>query len=122
MIGNFVGRFISVDEHNFSAWNPFIRIRVSLDIGKPMKRKLFLQKEEGTSFCVSFRYKKLLNFCFMCEIIGHAENFCLSNPRDSSEGGGRLFGLKLRATKGRAQGEVNKCLVPTRKDRAKRRK
>ncbi|CAH9073758.1 unnamed protein product [Cuscuta europaea] len=112
-IGNFVGRFVKVDEQNFSMeWNPFMRVRVSIDLNRPLKRKLFLQSDEGESFCVKFRYEKLPSFCFACGIIGHSERFCPHYPDGKDRRGGFRFGPELRASKGNASGGGNKWLVP----------
>ncbi|CAH9112560.1 unnamed protein product [Cuscuta epithymum] len=72
-IWNFVGSFIKVDEYNFSLeWNPYMRLRVSIDLNMPLKRKLFLQSNERENFCVKFRYEKLSSLCFACGIIGQS--------------------------------------------------
>ncbi|CAH9122719.1 unnamed protein product [Cuscuta epithymum] len=108
-IGNFLGTFIKVDEHNFSKkWESFMRIRVRIDLGKPMKMKLFLQKEEGVKFCIKFRYEKLPSFCFLCGIEGHAESHCPHKRKGYETTGDKPFGPWLRATKGATQWKKNK--------------
>ncbi|CAH9129274.1 unnamed protein product [Cuscuta epithymum] len=112
-IGNFLGIFIKVDDNNFSEnWESFMRIRVCIDLGKPLKRKLVLQKEEGVTFRVRFCYEKLPSFCFLCGIIGHAESHCPHKQRGYEVTGERPFGPWLRATKGAKQWKENKWLVP----------
>ncbi|CAH9087108.1 unnamed protein product [Cuscuta europaea] len=107
--GNFVGNFIRVDEQKISAeWNPYMRIRVNIDLNRPLKRKLFLQSDEGENFCAKFRYEKLPSFCFACGIIGHAERFCPRYPDSKGSSGELLFGPELRASKGNvAVGGIN---------------
>ncbi|CAH9135811.1 unnamed protein product [Cuscuta epithymum] len=111
-IGNFLGTFIKADENNFSEnWESFMRIRVCIDLGKPLKRKLVLQKE-GVNFRVRFCYEKLPSFCFLCGVIGHAESHCPHMRRSQEVTGERPFGPWLRAIKGAKQWKENKWLVP----------
>ncbi|CAH9074324.1 unnamed protein product [Cuscuta europaea] len=88
-----------------------MRIRVRIDLGKPLKRKLFLQKEEGVNFCVRFCYEKLPSFCFLCGIIVHAESHCPRKKRGHELTRERPFSPWLRAAKGAKQWKENKWLV-----------
>ncbi|CAH9067425.1 unnamed protein product [Cuscuta europaea] len=119
-IGNFIGCFIRVDEQNFSMeWNPYMRIRVSINLNMPLKRKMFLQTDKGESFCVKFRHEKLPSFCFACGVIGHAERFCPHYPNGIDKSGGFRFGPELRASKGIMYGGGNKWLVPVDKGKGR---
>ncbi|CAH9083306.1 unnamed protein product [Cuscuta epithymum] len=89
-----------------------MRIRVCIDLGKPLKRRLVLQKDEGVTFRVRFCYEKLPSFCFLCGIIGHAESHCPRKRRGYEVTGERPFGPWLRAAKGAKQWKENKWLVP----------
>lgn len=76
-IGSYLGEFIQADSRNFDGlWKSFMRIRVSLDITKPLKRKMKIKKADGDWFWADFKYERLPTFCFICRIIGHAEKFC----------------------------------------------
>lgn len=45
-IGTAVGTFIKVDPNNLKGlWKPFVRVRVTLDIKKPLKRRMKLKRE-----------------------------------------------------------------------------
>lgn len=76
-IGESIGKFICADKKNFEgSWKSFMRVRVLLDIMKPLRRKKKMKKEGGDWFWVEFKYERLPNFCFLCGIIGHTEKFC----------------------------------------------
>lgn len=76
-MGNTLEKFIWADKKNFEGlWKSFLRIRVMLDITKPLRRKMKIMKEGCECFWVEFRYERLLGFCFLCGIVGHNERFC----------------------------------------------
>ena len=73
-IGNYVGVFIESDDNNFSvAWRNYLRIRVSMDAAKPLKRRMKLKKHDSEWLWVEFRYEKLTIFCFIIGCLGHTE-------------------------------------------------
>lgn len=47
-IGNFVGVFGKSDPLNLNAmWKPYVRMRVTMDIGKPLKCRMKLKRKGG---------------------------------------------------------------------------
>ncbi|XP_019155810.1 PREDICTED: uncharacterized protein LOC109152623 [Ipomoea nil] len=71
-IGNFVGTFIQSDKNNFyGSWKSFLRIRVTLDITKPLTAKMRIKRKDVDWSWISFRYERLPHFCFICRMIGH---------------------------------------------------
>lgn len=76
-IGNFVGKYVKADPANFAdTWKQYVRIRVNLDVQKPLKRCMKIKREGGSWSWVNFKYERLGNFCFVCGIIGHTEREC----------------------------------------------
>ncbi|CAH9070944.1 unnamed protein product [Cuscuta epithymum] len=76
-IGNFFGSFIKFDERSYGdKTKSFLRIKIRMDVRKPLKRGTSLKKE-GRGHWVDFKYDKLPNFCFICGVIGHSDKFCL---------------------------------------------
>jgi hypothetical protein len=53
-----------------------MRIRVQIDVRKPLKIDYKVKDKEGEWCIVKFKYEKLGIFCFVCGIMGHAENKC----------------------------------------------
>lgn len=97
-IGNQVGTFVKVDAGNISGlWRQYVRIRVSLDIDKPLKRRMKIKRENGTFSWINFKYERLSTFCFVCGRIGHSDRDCeivYANPTKTIE---RAYGVWLRA-------------------------
>ncbi|KAA3462946.1 non-ltr retroelement reverse transcriptase [Gossypium australe] len=52
------------------------RIRVSLNVLNPLKRKKKLAIGSDRIVYAKFRYEKLSLFCFICGKLGHGESFC----------------------------------------------
>ena len=53
-----------------------MRIKVALDICKPVKRRMKIKKARGDWRWIHFGYERLPTLCFFYELIGHAESFC----------------------------------------------
>ena len=48
-IGNFIRNFLEADPNNFTgSWRNYLRIRVSIDVKKPLVRKMQIKKEGAT--------------------------------------------------------------------------
>uniref|UniRef100_A0A803QSF1 CCHC-type domain-containing protein n=1 Tax=Cannabis sativa TaxID=3483 RepID=A0A803QSF1_CANSA len=85
-VGNYVGTYIKSDSKNFiGIWRDYLRVRVTIDINKPLKRCMKLIKQDGTWIWTTFKYEYVPTFCFICGFIGHGDRFC---PRRSGYRGG----------------------------------
>lgn len=97
-IGNFVGKYVKSDPASFDGtWRQYVRIRVQLDVQKPLKRRMKIKREGGSWNWVNFKYERMENFCFVCGIIGHTERECnvvYAHPEKEVE---RAYGTWLRA-------------------------
>ncbi|KAJ9189518.1 hypothetical protein P3X46_000801 [Hevea brasiliensis] len=62
-IGDYVGR-------------KYMRIRVKIDVRKPLKRWKKLQKPDGSQMVFHFKYERLPIFCFLCGRLGHNDRYC----------------------------------------------
>ncbi|XP_031099707.1 uncharacterized protein LOC116003906 [Ipomoea triloba] len=77
-IGNHIGTFVKLDDRYAGApWKTFYRVRVSLPVDKPIKRRMRLMKRDKSTCWVTFKYERLHNFCFFCGLLGHSHKFCL---------------------------------------------
>lgn len=74
--GNFIGSFIKYDT-TVPALGvlKFLRIKVRLDVNRPLKRRKKIIVGNGKVFYASFQYEHLSLFCFICGKIGHEESF-----------------------------------------------
>lgn len=76
-IENYVGSFVQSCQSNFvGVWREFMRIRVKLNLAKPLKRRMKIKMAGDEWFWANFKYENVPSFCFMCGIIGHTEKFC----------------------------------------------
>ncbi|KAK6139565.1 hypothetical protein DH2020_026711 [Rehmannia glutinosa] len=84
--GNTIGKYLGMDvDSDGYSFGRFLRIRVDLDITKPLKRVL-KTTFKNTEFVLPIKYERLPNFCYFCGIIGHSEKKCDSrilNPPES---------------------------------------
>ncbi|XP_031095276.1 uncharacterized protein LOC115999574 [Ipomoea triloba] len=113
IIGNFVGSFVAADPRNFEGGvKSFMRVRVTVDVSKPLKKRMKMKRPGGEWFWVDFRYERLPSFCFSCGVIGHADKFCPVSIDLPDAGGEKPYGVWLRAGGRRGVAvPVNKWLV-----------
>ena len=72
-----MGEFIYSNENNFnSIWRHYLRIRVRIDVKKPLKAKMKIKLAGSEWGWIEFKYERLPLFCFVCGKIGHSERFC----------------------------------------------
>lgn len=97
-VGSSIGTYIKSDQNTFvGGWKPYVRIRVLLDINKPLKRRLKIKREGDNWSWLNFKYERLGTFCFVCGIIGHSERDCnivYAHPEKMVE---KAYGAWLRA-------------------------
>jgi hypothetical protein len=105
-IGESMGCLMEVDLAGDGAgWGRCLRIRVEIDLSKPLERGRAL-KFEGKSHWVPFKYEKLPMFCFECGRVVHGVKGC-PVPRPSrlhSTSDAKAWGVWLRADDGRRRG------------------
>lgn len=75
-VGTYIGKYEKSDPTNFDGtWKSYVRIRVILDIQKPLRRRMKI-KRGGVWSWLNFKYERMGTFCFVCGIIGHTERDC----------------------------------------------
>ncbi|KAI8004778.1 hypothetical protein LOK49_LG08G02431 [Camellia lanceoleosa] len=109
IIGNKLGRLFCVEAHceGLLLYHNFLRIRVEIDVAKPLPRGFTLNMGgsppvTGSNSWISFKYEKLSNFCFDCGRIGHERNVCKFVSRDKGQAFG--YGPGLRTGIARSSG------------------
>lgn len=97
-VGNYLGKFIESDQNNFiGVWRDYLRVRVSISLDMPLKRRMKLKKNAEQWCWVNFKYEAIPTFCFICGLIGHSEKFCeriFEAPIETIE---KPYGLWMRA-------------------------
>lgn len=76
-IGRFLGGFMEYDKNNNSSYRrQYMRLRVTIDVRKPLKRYKKILYGENKFTYLNFKYERLGNFCYICGLLGHTEKFC----------------------------------------------
>ena len=76
-IGNYVGVFRDSDPNNFvGTWCNCLRVHVSMEVEKPLKRRIRIKKPNSDWIWVEFHYERLTLFCFICGCLGHTDHKC----------------------------------------------
>ncbi|XP_060966219.1 uncharacterized protein LOC133034821 [Cannabis sativa] len=95
--GNYIGTFIKSDAKNFiGVWRDYLRVRVTVDINKPLKRRMKLIKQDGSWLWTTFKYEHVPTFCFVCGFIGHSERLLQGRRTTLSEHNGYVQGVRRR--------------------------
>ncbi|OMO86751.1 Zinc knuckle CX2CX4HX4C [Corchorus olitorius] len=73
------GEVLQIDWENRRPKNiRFLRVRISVDLTVPLVPGCTLERDDGTSQWVRFRYEKIQKFCLNCGEIGHTHRNCMS--------------------------------------------
>lgn len=77
-LGNAIGKFEYVDcSDDKFFWGASLRVRVSIDINKPLRRGVKVNLEGPIGGCwTPIRYERLPDFCSYCGMIGHTKGEC----------------------------------------------
>ncbi|KAL2903918.1 UDP-N-acetylmuramate--L-alanine ligase [Bienertia sinuspersici] len=73
MLANKVGSFIKIDKNDDMDIERSVRIRVNIDILKPLKDEVKLKLRGGDISKIQLKYERLPMCCFICERIGHKD-------------------------------------------------
>ena len=77
-IGNIAGTFLEEDLSGggIDGSFQFIRIRVGLEVNRPLPTGFLLDYEELPMMWIPFKFEKLGNFCYGCGLLGHEVKDC----------------------------------------------
>ncbi|XP_058732884.1 uncharacterized protein LOC131604465 [Vicia villosa] len=113
-LGGILGDFEELDTKEAHRNGRFLRIKVNIDLRKPLKRGTMVRFKEK-NLRVHFKYERLPTFCFVCGKLGHQIKDCDVVGDLSEEGFENIeeqdlaFGAWLRASPlPRIQEEVKK--------------
>ena len=63
-------------EEYFLDINPYRRLRLWLDITKPLKRYQMIRLKIGNTVRITLMYERLPHFCFLCGLLTYTEKDC----------------------------------------------
>lgn len=76
-VGKYIGGFVESCSRNFvGGWKEYLRVRVKVDLSKPIKRCMKIRKAGNEWDWINFKYENVPTFCFICGVIGHSDKFC----------------------------------------------
>ncbi|MBA0864255.1 hypothetical protein Goshw_001061 [Gossypium schwendimanii] len=75
--GSAIGEVLAIDRRDREGcWVEYIRVRVKLDIFKPLRRVHYMVGAEGEEILCTINYERLPTFCYLCGCIGHHTHKC----------------------------------------------
>ncbi|PPR91253.1 hypothetical protein GOBAR_AA29434 [Gossypium barbadense] len=84
-VGNAIGELVAIDwKDRNGAWTEFMRLKVKINISKPLRRIVKLASRYGGETIGVIKYERLPDFCYVCGLIGHTSK----NYKDNREGDG----------------------------------
>lgn len=86
----------------------YVRVRISIDITKRLKKILKIQQEDGGEIPVAVIYEKLPEYCFCCGFIGHKYRECAMYKGQPNEEMTYGAWLKAAPLTDRIRGQRNK--------------
>jgi hypothetical protein len=107
-LAHYIGEFVEYDKNNnTSFWRKYMRVKVRVDVRSPLKTEKKIKLNGGMGGVVKFKYEKLGLFCFVCGILGHAENKCVVRYAMVGDNGRRSWSNEIRAEVRRPGGRVD---------------
>ncbi|XP_065633850.1 uncharacterized protein LOC136069351 [Quercus suber] len=72
-----IGNFLEVDKRSWqSDQAKYMRIRVEVQLNKPLRRGGYVTDAEGGKHWVTYKYERLPTLCFFCGKLGHDIKHC----------------------------------------------
>ncbi|TXG48232.1 hypothetical protein EZV62_027526 [Acer yangbiense] len=96
-----IGEVIDIPYESKECWGRYMRVKVQIDILKPLKRWLRLKLDKTDKIVVvGLKYERLSEFCYACGKIGHGIKECLDAEARNEALTGKItkFGSWMRAT------------------------
>ncbi|CAJ2667227.1 unnamed protein product [Trifolium pratense] len=106
-LANYIGEFVEYDKNNnTSFWRQYMRVKVRVDVRRPLKIEKKISLNSSVGGVVKFKYERLGLFCFVCGVIGHSENKCEVKYAMERDDGRRGWSNAIRAEVRRSGGRV----------------
>lgn len=105
--GDYIGKFVSSCPKNFTGiWRDYLRVRVLINMDKPLKRRMKISRSKEQWYWANFKYERVPTFCFICGVIGHSEKFCHKLFDEPLETIAKPYGLFMKAPERRNNRQI----------------
>jgi hypothetical protein len=92
-VGNYVGEFLEYYEKDMSDfWIRYMRIKVMVDVRKPLHCRKSIKKKEVAPVMVNIKYEHLGIFYYYRILLGNVEDLCEKLYEVSKDNGVRNWG------------------------------
>ncbi|TXG69371.1 hypothetical protein EZV62_004306 [Acer yangbiense] len=96
-----IGKVIEIPTESRDCWGKYLRVKVLIDISRPLKRWLRLKLDKSDNIVVvGLKYERLPEFCYTCGRVGHSISVCPDEEAkiEAVEGPSTKFGSWMRAS------------------------
>ncbi|XP_026457315.1 uncharacterized protein LOC113358023 [Papaver somniferum] len=76
-----IGKPDPIDTTMAAKWGKYTRVRVQLDITKPLPKDMIITLKSKKKITIHFRYEKLPRMCFFCGFFGHVKKTISSSVK-----------------------------------------
>ncbi|KAL9227738.1 hypothetical protein vseg_003390 [Gypsophila vaccaria] len=77
-MGSMIGSFIELDQNDNSCIRRSLRMRVIIDLRKPLVDSIVLTVNGGKEIKAMVRYENLSLFCYVCGLFGHGRRIAMN--------------------------------------------
>lgn len=84
VLGNKVGEFLEVAKPSGYSLEESLRVRVKIDVQRPLRDHIQLKVQEGQVLSIPVKYERLPMICFYCGRLGHGSNDCVEFSGDGT--------------------------------------
>ncbi|XP_043710063.1 uncharacterized protein LOC122658959 [Telopea speciosissima] len=78
-------KIMRINGFQFGAKVSYMRVRVDLDVHRPLRTTINIKRSNGVSIPVTIRYEKLPLFCYYCATMGHDDKRCTTKFEDDEK-------------------------------------
>lgn len=98
LLGQALGGILEIDDDDPLHLDPMVRIKITLDITRPLRRGLRVELPNGDQKWLRIQYERLPLLCYWCGHLGHSDYFCAEKPSDIPKSVEMPYGDWLRAS------------------------
>uniref|UniRef100_A0A803N142 Zinc knuckle CX2CX4HX4C domain-containing protein n=1 Tax=Chenopodium quinoa TaxID=63459 RepID=A0A803N142_CHEQI len=77
--------FNELDDEDTLGWSDIVRLKINVDIRKPLRRRFKLSTGSASSKWINIKNERLADFCFFCGMLDHTDRDCHAKEVARSE-------------------------------------